>query len=107
MKRLLPLLLLTGTLLMSCHTQSRFVTVRDGQFYTDGKPYRYIGTNLWYGGILGSEGQGGNRQRLCEELDELCRLGVTNLRVLVGGEGLSELPKEGCTWSDIAYWRNY
>ena len=77
---------------MSCHTQSRFVTVRDGQFYTDGKPYRYIGTNLWYGGILGSEGQGGNRQRLCEELDELCRLGVTNLRVLVGGEGLSELP---------------
>ncbi|MBQ9558721.1 MAG: cellulase family glycosylhydrolase [Bacteroidaceae bacterium] len=81
---------------VSCRSQQsgtqEFITVRDGQFYTGGKPYRYIGTNLWYGGILGSNGQGGNRQRLCEELDELCRLGVTNLRVLVGGEGLSEQP---------------
>ena len=29
------------------------------------QPYYYVGTNFWYGAILGSEGQGGNRERLC------------------------------------------
>ena len=45
--------------------KDNFVTVNDGHFYRDGKPYYYVGTNFWYGAILGSEGQGGNRQRLC------------------------------------------
>lgn len=47
----------------------------------------FIGTNLWYGAILGSTGQGGDRQRLNQELDTLQALGITNLRVLVGAEG--------------------
>ena len=69
-----------------------FVTVRDGRFFVGDQPYSYIGTNLWYGAILGSEGQGGNRQRLCQELDDLCELGIKNVRVLVGGEGNRDLP---------------
>lgn len=28
--------------------QSRFVTVEDGHFIRDGKPYYYVGANLWY-----------------------------------------------------------
>jgi mannan endo-1,4-beta-mannosidase len=29
----------------------------DGQFVRDGKPYYFVGTNFWYGAILGSEGE--------------------------------------------------
>ncbi len=53
----------------------------------DGQEYRYVGTNFWYGAILGSEGQGGDRQRLCRELDQLHALGLDNLRILVGSDG--------------------
>ena len=50
---------------------SPFVTVENGHFVKDGKPYYYVGTNFWYGAILGSEGQGGDRERLAKELDLL------------------------------------
>ena len=42
--------------------QTQFISVKDGRFMKDGKPYYYVGTNFWYGAILGSEGQGGDRQ---------------------------------------------
>ena len=64
-----------------------YITVRNGHFVRDGKPYYYVGTNLWYGAILGSEGQGGNRHRLCKELDALKAAGIDNLRILVGSDG--------------------
>ena len=35
----------------------------DGQFIRNGKPYYFVGTNFWYGAILGSEGVGGDRDR--------------------------------------------
>lgn len=67
---------------------SPFVTVNEkGQFVRNGKPYYYIGANFWYGAILASKGQGGNRERLKKELDELKKLGISNLRVLVGADG--------------------
>ena len=66
---------------------SPFVKQQGGRFMLNGKPYSYIGTNLWYGAILGSKGQGGNRERLIAELDTLAALGVTNLRILVGSDG--------------------
>lgn len=66
---------------------SDFVTVEDGHFIRQGKPYYYVGTNFWYGAILGSEGQGGNRQRLCQELDDMKSIGIDNLRILVGSDG--------------------
>ena len=90
MKRIL-FSLTTIALLAACapaaQQQSSFVTVKDGHFERDGKPYYYVGTNFWYGAILGSEGQGGNRQRLCRELDEMKRMGIDNLRILVGSDG--------------------
>lgn len=67
--------------------QSDFVKVKGGKLWKNDKPYYFIGTNLWYGAILGSEGQGGNRKRLCKELDTLKKLGIDNLRVLVGSDG--------------------
>ena len=78
----LQLVALSALLLLSC-TKPTFVTVKDGQFVRNGKPYTYIGTNFWYGAILGSEGQGGNRERLCRELDAMKQVGIDNLRILV------------------------
>ncbi len=68
--------------------KNNFVTIKNGKFFRNGKPYYYVGTNLWYGAILGSTGQGGDRKRLCRELDELKRMGIDNLRVLVGSDGV-------------------
>lgn len=79
--------------IVSCTTTSKnqkennFVRVENGQFIRNGKPYYYIGTNFWYGAILGSEGEGGNRVRLCRELDSLKSIGIDNLRILVGSDG--------------------
>ena len=60
--------------MVACRQQSAdnsaFVRVENGHFVRDGKPYYYVGTNFWYGAILGSEGQGGDRQRLVRELDD-------------------------------------
>ena len=67
--------------------QSDFITVEGGRFVRGGKPYYYVGTNFWYGAILGSEGQGGDRQRLAKELDLMKRMGIDNLRILVGSDG--------------------
>ena len=65
----------------------KFVKVVDGHFVRNGSPYYYVGTNFWYGAILGSEGRGGNRTRLCQELDDMKAMGIDNLRILVGSDG--------------------
>lgn len=65
----------------------QFVKVQDGQFIKQGKPYYFVGTNFWYGAILGSKGEGGDRKRLCQELDAMKRNGIDNLRILVGSDG--------------------
>ena len=72
---------------ISMTASAQFITVSDGHFVRDGKPYYYVGTNFWYGAILGSEGQGGDRQRLAKELDLMKRMGIDNLRILVGSDG--------------------
>ena len=82
--------LLWGVLLLfvaGCSGGKAYVTVEDGHFVRDGKPYTFIGTNFWYGPILASDGRGGDRERLGKELDALKALGIENLRVLVGGDG--------------------
>ncbi|MDE5954166.1 MAG: beta-mannosidase, partial [Duncaniella sp.] len=68
-----------------------FVTVSDGKFKIGDSTYRFIGTNFWYGPILASEGVGGNRERLARELDYLQEIGVDNLRVLAGADGIEGL----------------
>lgn len=71
-----------------------FVCVDHGQFVIDGKPYYFIGTNFWYGPILASEGEGGDRERLSAELDAMQAAGIDNLRVLVGADGDCGVPSK-------------
>lgn len=52
-----------------------------------GLTYYFVGTNFWYGAILGSQGEGGNRERLLRELDFMKMHGIDNLRILVGADG--------------------
>lgn len=79
--------------LTGCSKADNFVKVGDdGQFYIADTPYRFIGTNFWYGPILASDGQGGNYARLTQELDSLQAIGINNLRILAGAEGPEGLP---------------
>lgn len=73
----------------STSNQKQFITVKNGQFIKNDRPYYYIGTNFWYGAILGSEGEGGDKNRLIAELDSLAAIGVDNLRILVGADGVN------------------
>ncbi len=72
--------------------------MRDGQIYPPTSigsgPQYFIGTNFWYGVILASEGEGGDRERLHRELDTLHSLGVNNLRILVGADGPHGIPSK-------------
>ncbi|MDE6654763.1 MAG: cellulase family glycosylhydrolase [Muribaculaceae bacterium] len=70
----------------------RFITVKDGKFYKGDSIYTFVGANFWYGAILGSTGQGGNRERLGKELDLMQANGIDNIRVLVGGDGTETVP---------------
>ena len=63
-----------------------FIKVCDGQFILDGKPYYFVGTNMWYGCYLGSKGITGDRERLRRELDLLEKSNITNLRILAASE---------------------
>ena len=91
-KRLFLLFFVAMVALVGCSEFGKspvddIITVKDGQFIRNGEPYYFVGTNFWYGAILGSEGEGGNRERLVRELDFMKSHGIDNLRVLVGGEG--------------------
>jgi mannan endo-1,4-beta-mannosidase len=72
---------------VSTNAQGKFVRVKNGQFFLHGKPYHYIGTNMWYGPLLAAQGTAG-LMRLRRELDFLKANGVTNLRVMVGADGM-------------------
>jgi len=99
MKKIALIMAIISLLVSSACTQKKsgdsesdnasFVKQKDGQFFIGEKPYYFIGTNFWYGAILGSEGQGGNRDRLHKELDFMQANGITNLRILVGADGVA------------------
>ena len=85
------ILLLAGLALSSALAQAQpagFVRRQGTSLTLDGQPYRFIGANYWYGGLLATQGAAG-QARLTKELDFLKKQGVTNLRVMVGAEGLS------------------
>lgn len=97
--------------------QPGFVKVDGMQFTINGKPYRYIGANYWYGGLLATNGEKG-KQRLKTELDFLKKNGVNNLRVTIGAEGLTDykfcvpnekvlMPKPGEFKENIIYGLDY
>ncbi|MES2675256.1 MAG: mannanase [Pseudomonadota bacterium] len=66
--------------------KAHFISVAGTHFSHKGSPYYIVGTNLWYGGYLGSAGKVGNRIRLEKELDNLKALGINNIRVLAVSE---------------------
>ena len=90
-------ILTIALLACGCGTKSNremstdFITADNSGFTKNGKQYTYIGTNMWYASILGSTGEGGDRERLCKELDRLKEIGVTNLRILSGPDAGSAL----------------
>jgi len=63
-----------------------FVRREGMRLVLDGKPYRFVGANIWYGAYLGADAPYGNRARLLRELDRLKELGVSNLRILASAE---------------------
>jgi len=58
----------------------------------DGRPYHFMGMNLWFGMNLGA-GDQASRDRLTRELDRLKALGVSNLRVMAASEGPDSAPQ--------------
>ncbi len=98
MRNLLLVLALSAVALFSCQSEKKqaqtpdFIRIENGQFIRNGQPYYYVGANFWYGAILASEGEGGNRERLHKELDYLKSIGVDNLRILVGADGSNGIP---------------
>jgi mannan endo-1,4-beta-mannosidase len=83
----------TGVLLAQ---SNKFVSVRGHKLYHSGKPYYFVGTNYWYGGLLGLEkDKRRGIDRLRRELDFLKANGVTNLRLTAGAEGSG--PMNGVT----------
>lgn len=81
-------------LLASCNGQQQttaFITTDSTRLIKHGNTYNYIGCNIWYASILGSTGTGGDRERLCSELDQLKALGLTNVRIVTGPDAGSDL----------------
>ena len=88
------LLIMAAIIISGCSnsaTESKIITQEGTRLIKNGKPYHYIGTNMWYASILGSEGEGGNRERLCKELDHLKSIGITNIRMVTGPDAGSAL----------------
>lgn len=96
MKKIIYIPVLILLVIMGCNTkkstESSFVTRQGHQFIWNNKPYYFVGTNYWYGGILASEGRGGDRDRLIKELDLMQSVGINNLRILAGAEGPDNEP---------------
>ena len=89
--RIAKLVFIPLLLLILAHgglAQSSFVRTLGHAFEVNGKPYYFVGTNYWYGSLLGIEkDEKRGLKRLRKELDFLKANGVTNLRLLGGAEG--------------------
>lgn len=84
-------LILLLFLVVSCGNQPKeFITVDNGKFSLQGKPYYYFGANFWHGAYLGANLVEGDKERLLQELDLLAKHSITNLRVMASSEN-SEL----------------
>jgi mannan endo-1,4-beta-mannosidase len=69
-----------------------FVSVQNGRFVLEGRPYRFAGGNFWQGMNMGARAPIGDRKRLVAELKRMRRLGITNLRVLALSQGPNTEP---------------
>lgn len=89
LKYLLAVVIVVAGLTPAVGQHGSFVSVGDGRLQLGGKPYYFVGTNYWYGSLLGLERKDPRRgvERLRAELDFLKKNGVTNLRLMAGAEG--------------------
>lgn len=85
----MPLRVLLFALLLAIPAASQsFVTMSGGKLRDRGKPYYYVGTNYWYGGLIAADSDKKRGiERVRRDLDFLKRNGVTNLRLLGAAEG--------------------
>ena len=81
---------------------TQFITTEGTKLLKQGKPYHFVGCNMWYASILGSTGMGGDRERLYRELDMLKELGVTNIRMLSGPDAGSNLANPAKPYLQVA-----
>ena len=58
-----------------------FVTREGAALKLGGRPYRFVGANMWYAAWLGADSEHGDRPRLSRELDALAGDGAANLRI--------------------------
>src|SRR6185503_17988117 len=88
----LVILVVTLCALAHCAFASAFVSVRGHSMILNGSPYRFVGTNYWYGGLIAVESDPKRGvERLTRELDFLKGNGVTNVRLMAGAEGLGAI----------------
>ena len=106
--KILATLLAGALLFLGCngctsHVEGvQYVTTDGTALIKHGKPYNFVGCNIWYASILGSTGMGGDRERLCRELDELKELGITNVRILSGPDAGSDLANPAKPYLQVA-----
>lgn len=76
-----------------------FVSRKGHQLIKDGKPYYFVGTNYWYGGLIANDPDTKRGiERVRRDLDFLKKNGITNLRLMGGAEGsgsLNGVPRVG------------
>ena len=79
-------LIFSITILVGCntHSEKEFISVKGTRLILKGKPYRFVGFNMWYACYLGATADG--QKRLLKELDTLKAYGFDNLRILGGSE---------------------
>jgi mannan endo-1,4-beta-mannosidase len=77
---------LPATAIAKAGLKNEFVSIQDGLFVLQDKPYYYAGINFWHGAYMGVEGEHGDRQRLLKELDLLKENNINNLRILAASE---------------------
>jgi mannan endo-1,4-beta-mannosidase len=73
------------------NSHSKFIQRKGKQFFKNGEPYYFIGTNMWYGALIPlHKNDERGKKRLQRELDFLKSKGVNNIRALTGSEGNME-----------------
>src|SRR6056297_2190464 len=88
MKKMMAIFLICISMFLACSTENKnFVKVSGESFKIDGQEYNFLGSNMWYGPLLGMAKAPGNRARLKRELDFLQAHGITNLRIMGASEG--------------------
>ena len=85
----MPLRILFAVILLTVSaTAQSFVTASGGQLRDRGKPYYYVGTNYWYGGLIAADpDKKRGIERVRRDLDFLKKNGIRNLRLLGAAEG--------------------